>query len=158
MKIYSNKKVFSLSDLLFVVIVTGIVAAISIPTLLSSRTTTSEAAAVATLRMIQAVQSVYRSKSGGSEAFATFNQLRASGLLDETFTGASIVKNNYVIDESVNAAGSAYCAKASPVSSSSGAKYFGINEKGVVYQAASKTEIDCTAGVLTTGSTASPVY
>jgi type II secretory pathway pseudopilin PulG len=156
MRTFIKRSGFSFFDVSFVVIVTAIIGAIAVPTLLSSRRTANETAAVGTLRTIQTAQVNYRLKMGGGTAFANFDQLRAAGFLDGAFTGESVVKNNYTIAQSVSENGVAYCAKASPSAASGGTKYFGINQKGVVYQSAAADEIICLAGILTISGGAAP--
>lgn len=152
----SGRKRFSLFDIMFVAVVTVIVAAISIPALLASRHSSKEAAAVADLRAIHAAQVLYRKNSGANTRFATFDQLRANGLLPgDAFDGG--VKNGYVFEISLGAGAENYCGKAAPVARN-GARSFGVDRKGVVYQAASPADIECAAGVLTTTGKATPVY
>lgn len=159
MKNFIERNGFSLFDLLFVVIVTAIVAAIAIPSLIASRQAEENRAAITALRSIQAAQFAYRSKLGGNTVFATFDALRAAGLLTgESPTGAGMVKNGFHINGSLNADATAFCVKAAPVLSSGETKYFGIDQKGILYQAASASGIECADGILTTGGGASMVF
>jgi type II secretory pathway pseudopilin PulG len=145
----------SLFDWLFVAIVIAIAATISIPTLLSSRKTMHQKSAIAAVRAIHGAQSAYYT-ANGRKNYTGFDQLSAAGLLDKAFSGSAVVKNDYTIAQSVTANGDGYCARASPHSGET--KYFGINQKGVLYQSDTAEEISCSEGLLTIGGGAVPQY
>ncbi|MBL8182805.1 MAG: prepilin-type N-terminal cleavage/methylation domain-containing protein [Blastocatellia bacterium] len=82
---------FSLIELLIVVVIIGIVAAIAIPNLLASRRSANEGAAISTLRQIVSAQMAYKStygngnfagQSGGTQSCYVLSQVQ---LLDERF-------------------------------------------------------------------------
>lgn len=64
-----NEKGFSLIEMLIVVVIVGIIAAIAIPNLISSRRAANEASAISSLRMLHGAQHTY-STSHGSGNFA----------------------------------------------------------------------------------------
>jgi len=81
---------FSLLELLLVVAIILIVATIAIPSLLRSRQAANESAAVATLHLLNASQSVYEISTKG---FGTITNLIADELIDDRFAGP---KSGYV--------------------------------------------------------------
>jgi prepilin-type N-terminal cleavage/methylation domain-containing protein len=87
---------FSLIELLIVVAIIGIIAAIAVPNLINSRRAANEAAAIGSLRTITSAQATYQSTYGGGKNFAVAaTDLSASGvnLIDTVL--ASGKKNGY---------------------------------------------------------------
>ena len=75
---------FSLLELLIVVAIILIIATIAIPSLLKSRQSANESAAVSNLRLMNTAEVTYSSTNNG--AYATVSQLVTAGLLDARFT------------------------------------------------------------------------
>jgi prepilin-type N-terminal cleavage/methylation domain-containing protein len=73
---------FSLLELLIVVAIILIIATIAIPSLLHSRQTANESAAVATLRVVNTAEVTYASANSG--LYTTLTQLVNSSLLDSS--------------------------------------------------------------------------
>jgi len=151
---------FSLIELLIVVLVIGIIAAIAIPNLLSSRRAANEASAISAMRLYHGAQSTYAASVGGGQ-FAgdpssavnlqAFTQLAAAGLIDNAlalgtksgyiFTGAKIDPNG------INPA--SFCGRAVPVVGSgvfsTGPRNIAITTEGVIYAGLADvgTNADC---------------
>ena len=104
---------FSLLELLIVVAIILIIATIAIPSLLRSRQSAQESAAVAQLRTINTAEVTYLSSNQG--AFGSIPELISQGFLDSRFSG-SVSGYNFTI----TASGSNYTANADPTSTNSG--------------------------------------
>jgi prepilin-type N-terminal cleavage/methylation domain-containing protein len=108
-----NNQGFSLLELLIVVAIILIIATIAIPSLLRSRQSAQESAAVAQLRTINTAEVTYLSSNQG--AFGSIADLVTQGLLDSRFLG-SVSGYNFTIA----ASGPNYTANADPTSTNSG--------------------------------------
>ncbi len=79
---------FSLIELLIVVAIIGIIAAIAIPNLLASRRAANEGSAQSSLRTIHSSEAVYQATAGNGD-FGSLADLNTNDLIDDLLGGGS---------------------------------------------------------------------
>jgi prepilin-type N-terminal cleavage/methylation domain-containing protein len=148
---------FSLIELLIVVAVIGIIAAIAVPNLLSSRRAANEGSALAAMRVIASSEATYQSTSGAG-SYGDLDALRTHRLIDPVVAAATIgggtAKSGYLFSAE-NVPGlnlPAFDAKSQPsthtsvsIISGTGSRSFFVSEAGVLYYNTTDTAPTCTA-------------
>ncbi len=136
---------FTLIELMIVVAIIAIIAAIAIPNLLRSRLSANETAAIGNMRTVSSVQASYSGPREG--AYGTYAQLTAAvpPYIDSTFTDGA-VKGGYTYPAMTLSGGpnanQAFTATCIPITfQSTGTRSFFVNGSGEIRG----TSIDATA-------------
>jgi prepilin-type N-terminal cleavage/methylation domain-containing protein len=128
---------FSLIELLIVVAIIGIIAAIAIPNLLASRRAANEGSAQSSLRTVFSAQATYQATAGNGAFSADLATLNTSNLIDSVLSSGT--KSGYlfaIVGQAGTGSTAVFGAKCYPSTtagvSQTGTRRFGLTEDGVM--------------------------
>ena len=129
---------FSLIELLIVVAIIGIIAAIAIPNLLASRRAANEGSAQSSLRTVHSAQVTYQATAGNGAYAGTLAALNGQSLVDAVLSSGT--KSGYdfaIVEQAGTGATAVFGVYAFPdISggvSQTGTRTFGTSEDGVMH-------------------------
>ena len=142
---------FSLIELLIVVAIIGIIAAIAIPNLLASRRAANEGSAQSSLRTIHSAQVTYQATAGNGAFAGNLGALQTETLID-TVLGSG-TKSGYdfeIVEQAGSNATAVFGVYAFPDISTgvsqTGTRTFGTTEDGIMYGDTDLSIIPATIG------------
>jgi prepilin-type N-terminal cleavage/methylation domain-containing protein len=145
---------FSLVELLIVIAIIGILAAVAIPQFLKTLESGRETAVIKTLETIHTNQATYLGKR---QRFASLKELSDEGLLDSSYASNQPV-SGYIYQSAPDVTADKYCVQATRVSESTASRDFNIDQSGTkrFIESKSPSPVPCGEGtpLSSAGSTA----
>ena len=141
---------FSLIELLIVVAIIGIIAAIAIPNLLASKRAANEGSAIATTRTLTSAEATFAA-TNGTGAYGDRAALNGQGLIDATLASGTKSGYTFGVTPSQTAAPVvySYLTTATPQSvgtvTATGTRKFASDATGVIYYVAATDTVAMTA-------------
>ena len=128
-----RNKGFTLIELMIVVAIIAIIAAVAIPSLLGAKKTANEATAIANLRTISTCCEQFRNVNGRYPTAIGELNGGATNYIDEVLASGNKSGYDYNLADTGN--DSTYTCNADPDSASSGDRHFFVDESGVIRSA-----------------------